>query len=170
MDHLWTPWRSTYIQSSKEDGCVFCRAAKSDDDPGLLVVHRARLNFIILNLYPYTNGHMMIAPYEHVPRLNDLADAVTGEMMRLARLAEMVLHNVYRPHGMNFGLNLGEAAGAGIEQHLHLHALPRWKGDANFMTSIGNTRIVPELLAETYQKVRAGFKAVLVDVDFKEGV
>jgi len=157
MDHLWTPWRSTYIKSGKEGGCVFCRAAQSSDDEAMLVVHRARLNFVLLNRYPYTNGHLMIAPYQHVARLNALEDEATAEMMRLARLAESVIEAAYKPHGLNLGLNLGEAAGAGIEQHLHLHALPRWYGDANFMTSIGETRIVPEMLEETYRKIKAGF-------------
>jgi ATP adenylyltransferase len=157
MDHLWTPWRSTYIKSDKEGGCVFCRAAQSSDDEAMLVVHRARLNFVLLNRYPYTNGHLMIAPYQHVARLNALEDEATAEMMGLARMAESVIEAAYKPHGLNLGLNLGEAAGAGIEQHLHLHALPRWYGDANFMTSIGETRIVPEMLDETYRKIKAGF-------------
>jgi len=161
MDHLWTPWRSTYIKSKKNEGCIFCLAAESSDDEAALVVYRARLNFLILNRYPYTNGHLMIAPYRHAARLNELDETTTAEMMQLARLAESVLENVYQPHGLNVGLNLGEAAGAGIEQHLHLHALPRWKGDANFMTSIAETRIVPELLEETYRKLRAGIAAAV---------
>ena len=157
MDHLWTPWRSTYIKSKKDEGCIFCLAAASDNDEAMLVVHRARLNFILLNRYPYTNGHLMIAPYQHVSRLNALDDATTTEMMQLARLAESTIETVYKPHGLNLGLNLGEAAGAGIEQHLHLHALPRWKGDANFMTTIAETRIIPETLEETYRKLKAQF-------------
>jgi ATP adenylyltransferase len=160
MDHLWTPWRSTYITSKKDDSqCIFCYAAAAGDDERTLVVYRAELNFIMLNRYPYTNGHLMIAPYLHASRLQGLSEPATAEMMKLARLSEAVLESVYKPHGLNMGLNLGEAAGAGIEQHLHLHALPRWKGDANFMTSVGNTRIIPEALDETYRKLRAGFKS-----------
>jgi ATP adenylyltransferase len=159
MDHLWTPWRSTYIKSNKDQRCIFCLAAESADDEKTLVVYRASFNFIILNRYPYTNGHLMIAPYQHVSRLTALAENITAEMMQLARLAESVLEKVYRPHGLNLGLNLGEAAGAGIEQHLHLHVLPRWKGDANFMTTIAETRIIPELLDETYKKLKSGFSA-----------
>jgi ATP adenylyltransferase len=160
MDYLWTPWRSTYIGSKdKSTDCIFCRAAASSDDEATLVVHRAKYNFVILNRYPYTSGHIMVAPYEHTSRLQGLSEIVTGEMMMLVRVAESVLENVYAPHGLNFGLNLGEAAGAGIEQHLHLHALPRWKGDANFMTSIGNTRIIPETLDETYRKIRMEFQS-----------
>ena len=166
MDHLWTPWRSTYISSkNKQPGCIFCEASSSNEDEKALVVHRASRCFIILNRYPYTNGHLMIAPYQHASRLNDLHGDVTAEMMHLARVAERVLSLVYSPDGLNVGLNLGEAAGAGIEQHLHLHALPRWRGDANFMTSIGNTRIVPEMLDVTYQKLAAGFHAVLANID-----
>lgn len=160
MDYLWTPWRSTYISSKNNSpDCIFCKAAASSDDEATLVVHRAKHNFVLLNRYPYTNGHMMIAPYAHMSRLQSLDETVTSEMMGLARVAESVLEKVYAPHGLNFGLNLGEAAGAGIEQHLHLHALPRWKGDANFMTSIGNARIIPEMLDETYRKVKTAFRS-----------
>lgn len=162
MDHLWTPWRSTYITGKHDkSACIFCNAAASSDDEQNLVVHRAKHNFVILNRYPYTSGHLMIAPYHHVSRLQALDEEVTCEMMQLARTAEAVIEQAYNPNGLNIGLNLGEAAGAGIEQHLHLHALPRWKGDANFMTSIGNTRIVPELLDETYRKLKAGFAKTL---------
>jgi ATP adenylyltransferase len=158
MDHLWTPWRSAYIKAEKDPSrCVFCHAAASTNDEETLVVYRAELNFVLLNRYPYTSGHLMIAPYVHAGRLQALDEAVTAQMMNLARAAEAVLQKIYVPHGMNIGLNLGEAAGAGIEQHLHLHALPRWKGDANFMTTIGNARIMPESLEDTYTKLKAAF-------------
>lgn len=143
------------MTSKKDQGCIFCKAAESNDDESLLVVHRGKLNFVILNRYPYTCGHLMIAPYRHVSRLNSLDEATTAEMMQLARFAEAALERTYQPHGLNVGLNLGEAAGAGIEQHLHLHALPRWKGDANFMTTVADTRVVPETLDQTYRKLRA---------------
>jgi ATP adenylyltransferase len=146
------------MKAKKDAGsCVFCRAAESADDETNLVVLRARFSFVILNRYPYTTGHLMIAPFQHAARLQEIAEEIALEMMQLARRAEAVLQQAYKPDGFNVGLNLGEAAGAGIEQHLHLHALPRWKGDANFMTSIGDTRIMPELLTETYRKVRDGF-------------
>jgi ATP adenylyltransferase len=161
MDHLWTPWRFPYLHANKADvDCIFCAAATSTDDERALVIFRAQFNFVILNRYPYTSGHLMVAPYQHVSRLQAVEDSVTAEMMRLARMAETVLGAVYNPHGMNLGLNLGQAAGAGIEQHLHLHALPRWKGDANFMTSVANARIIPEVLEETYQKTKAAFARV----------
>jgi ATP adenylyltransferase len=146
------------MKSKKDDRvCVFCRAGSSAADEENLVVLRARFCFIILNRYPYTTGHLMIAPFQHASRLQQIPEETALEMMQLARRAEAVLQHAYNPDGLNIGLNLGEAAGAGIEQHLHLHALPRWKGDANFMTSIGETRIIPELLVDTYKKLKTGF-------------
>jgi len=141
-----------------ENGCIFCRAA-AGDDRAALVVHRARHSFVILNRYPYTSGHVMIAPYGHVSRLYQVGDDVAEEMIRLARRMEKVLEQLYRPDGLNLGMNLGEAAGAGIEQHIHLHLLPRWTGDANFMTTVGDTRVLPELLDDTYDRVRGALEA-----------
>lgn len=138
-------------------GCIFCAAAAGSDDEASLVVYRAARVFVILNRYPYTSGHLMITPYEHVSRLGATAEETTAEMMHVARHAERLLEEAYRPDGLNLGMNLGEAAGAGIEQHIHMHVLPRWKGDANFMTTVADTRIVPEPLDETYTKLRAKF-------------
>lgn len=158
MKHLWTPWRSTYMQSKKDkEGCVFCDAAASNDDEQSLVVYRGELNFVILNRYPYTSGHIMIAPYVHVSRLTQTSDEGSQEMIRLARKAEEAIERVYRPGGLNVGMNLGEAAGAGIEQHIHMHVLPRWMGDANFMTSVSDTRVIPESLNDTYAKMKKAF-------------
>ncbi len=159
MDHLWTPWRATYIESHKEPGvCVFClAAAQPEQDREHLVVHRADHCFVILNRYPYTSGHLMIVPYQHVSKLVLTTPAASAQMMDLARAAEEILDSVYQPDGLNLGLNAGAAAGAGIAQHLHLHMLPRWSGDANFMTSIGNTRIIPESLDRTFEKLHHGF-------------
>jgi ATP adenylyltransferase len=155
MDYLWTPWRSTYMKEKKDKTrCIFCEAAASAEDARNLVVFRGQFCFVILNRYPYTSGHLMVAPYRHVSRLTAVDDATTAEMMQLVRRAETVLQEVYSPDGLNLGMNLGEAAGAGIEQHIHMHVLPRWKGDANFMTSVGDTRIIPEALEDTYRKVR----------------
>jgi ATP adenylyltransferase len=159
MDHLWAPWRSTYMKNKGDRSrCIFCDAANSDRDEDTLVVHRAQFNFVILNRYPYTSGHLMIAPYQHVSRLQQVDDQTTDEMMRLARLAERLLEEAYRPQGLNVGMNLGEAAGAGIEQHIHLHVLPRWLGDANFMTTIGDARVLPEDLAKTFAKLQPAFQ------------
>ncbi len=155
MTHLWTPWRSTYMQAGNQNQhCIFCAAAASTEDEKNLLVYRGKLCFIILNRYPYTSGHLMIAPYEHVSRLAQSSENTTAEMMQLARRAEQVLEAIYHPDGLNLGMNLGEAAGAGIEQHIHLHVLPRWKGDANFMSTVGETRIIPEALDDTYTKLR----------------
>jgi ATP adenylyltransferase len=158
MTHLWTPWRSKYMHEKKEkSGCLFCDAGSGSADAETLVVYRGQLNFAILNRYPYTSGHLMIAPYAHVSRLMQADDATSEEMMRMARRAENILQLVYRPDGLNLGMNLGEAAGAGIEQHIHLHVLPRWNGDANFMTSIAHARVMPELLEDTYAKLKRAF-------------
>ena len=162
MRHLWTPWRSKYISDEHrvQRPCIFCEAAQSSDDARSLVVFRAEHAFVLLNRYPYTSGHVMVAPYQHVSRLGQTSEVVTDEMMRLARRIEALLESIYRPSGMNLGMNLGEAAGAGIEQHIHLHVLPRWFGDANFMTAVGETRVIPELLDDTYEKIRAAFTRV----------
>jgi ATP adenylyltransferase len=161
MDYLWTPWRSTYMKEKRDQSrCVFCAAAAADADQENLIVHRGAACFVILNRYPYTSGHLMIAPYAHVSRLQQVDETTTSELMHLARRGERILEEIYRPEGLNLGMNLGEAAGAGIEQHIHLHVLPRWRGDANFMTSVANTRIIPEALEDTYTKVQRGFAAL----------
>lgn len=158
MSHLWTPWRSTYMTAKKDKSrCIFCAAAEGSADEESLLIYRGEFCFVILNRYPYTTGHLMIAPYQHVSRLLQVPQEVTDEMMRLARLAEQNLQDVYRPDGLNLGMNLGEAAGAGIEQHIHMHVLPRWKGDANFMTTVGAVRIMPEALVDTYRKLKPKF-------------
>lgn len=159
MDHLWTPWRSTYVKGTNRPAvsCIFCRAFERPDEENF-VLFRGEHNFALLNLYPYSTGHLMVAPNAHVSRLNEVPDEVTAEMMRFARRAEQVLEEVYTPEGLNLGLNLGEAAGAGIAGHMHLHVLPRWKGDANFMTVVGHTRIMPEAIETTYEKLRSVFQ------------
>lgn len=158
MNHLWAPWRATYVsEKSDPNRCIFCEAAASSDDAANLVIHRAQFSFVILNRFPYTSGHLMIAPFAHVSRLQQ-ADATTAaEIMQLSRFAEGVLEEVYRPDGLNLGMNLGEAAGAGIQQHIHMHLLPRWNGDANFMTSVGETRVLSEALETTYAKLKRAF-------------
>lgn len=155
MDYLWTPWRYQYVAKPEDrDVCVLCAAARPGDDARSFVVHRAARNYVILNRYPYTSGHMMVVPYEHVASLGLLADETLAEMMLLARDAERRLGMVYRPDGLNIGVNLGRAAGAGIAAHVHLHVLPRWVGDTNFMTVTGETRVVPEDLETTWRKLR----------------
>ncbi|HEY6990790.1 MAG TPA: HIT domain-containing protein [Bryobacteraceae bacterium] len=158
MNHLWAPWRATYVsEKSDPNRCIFCDAAASTDDAASLVIHRAQFSFVILNRFPYTSGHLMIAPFAHVSRLQQADEATSAEIMQLSRFAEGVLEEVYRPDGLNLGMNLGEAAGAGIQQHIHMHLLPRWNGDANFMTSVGKTRVLSEALETTYAKLKRAF-------------
>jgi ATP adenylyltransferase len=158
VDYLWSPWRFRYVSKAEpSDGCIFCNKSKESRDEENLILHRAERNFVLLNLYPYTSGHLMIAPYQHVATLGEAPLETVEEMMRLARAAEGHLKSVYKPQGFNIGMNLGECAGAGIAGHIHLHVLPRWIGDANFMTTIGETRVVPESIEETYRKLRPAF-------------
>ena len=163
MDYLWTPWRYQYIAQAiagKHSECIFCEVVARNDDEVTLIVHRGKHCFIILNLYPYTSGHSMIVPYAHVADLS-LCDAATlAEMMQLSQTIESILQRLYKPDGMNFGMNLGRAAGAGVSGHLHLHALPRWIGDANFMSVTAETRVHPESLATTYQRFREAFASL----------
>jgi len=161
MDRLWTPWRYQYVVKGSPAGpdtCIFCaKGSDPSDDDGQLIVHRGERNFVLLNLFPYSSGHLMIAPYEHVDTLAGTEEATAAEMMSLARQAERVLKAVYRCPGLNLGLNLGECAGAGVAGHIHLHIVPRWPGDANFMTTTGETRVLPEDLPMTLARVRAGW-------------
>lgn len=155
MDYLWTPWRYRYIaNATKDDRCIFCDALAANDDARTLVVLRGEKNFIILNRFPYTSGHVMVVPYAHVADLSAADPEMLAEMMRLAQRVQGALSRVYRPEGYNLGMNLGRAAGAGITGHLHMHVLPRWAGDANFMTVTGETRVEPEELSTTYEKLR----------------
>jgi len=160
MDHLWSPWRYQYVQKEKTgSGCVFCMAAASrpEQDQENLVVYRGRNNFVMLNLYPYTTGHMMVVPYQHVDNLQDPTRETLEELILLVRDAQRHLAAIYRAPGFNLGMNLGESAGAGIAEHIHMHVLPRWPGDSNFMTTIAETRILPEDLAVTWRKLSAAF-------------
>jgi ATP adenylyltransferase len=159
MDYLWSPWRYSYIANAdKEKGCVLCRIARELNDAENYVVHRARLNFIILNLFPYTNGHLMIVPFAHKASLAAVDEATTTEMIELAKNAQRALESEYHPDGFNIGMNLGRSAGAGIADHLHLHVVPRWSGDANFVSVVGETRVLPEDLLTTCEKLKKRLK------------
>lgn len=158
MDYLWTPWRYQYISKTADPSeCIFCAAAAAQEDSLRLIVHRAKHNFVILNRFPYTNGHMMVVPYQHAPSLEDLPDGTLAEMMLLARTATRHLRALYGPEGLNLGINLGKSAGAGIASHVHMHVLPRWTGDTNFMTVVGETRVLPEDLTATWEKLSKAF-------------
>jgi ATP adenylyltransferase len=155
MDYLWTPWRYSYIaDAAKDEGCVFCAAQAMKDDSAALIVFRAARNFVILNRYPYTSGHVMIVPYAHSADLAAAVSDTLAEMMVLAQRVQIALEKTYHPQGYNLGMNLGRAAGAGVTGHLHLHVLPRWSGDSNFMTVVSETRVEPEDLSTTYEKLR----------------
>src|ERR1700745_3196058 len=159
MDYIWTPWRYQYMKeaaSGNQPECIFCDAVARNNDAETLIVHRGAKSFIILNRFPYTSGHVMIVPYAHVGELSACDREAASEMMHLAQRVETALRTVYQPAGMNLGRNLGRAAGAGVAGHVHMHALPRWFGDANFMTVVGETRVHPEELKTTYDKLRDG--------------
>ncbi|HEY4360792.1 MAG TPA: HIT domain-containing protein [Bryobacteraceae bacterium] len=159
MDHLWSPWRYKYISSAEaRDSCLFCSKAAGKDDKENYVVLRGEHNFILLNLYPYTSGHVMIAPYAHVDSLTKAAPAALEEMMRLTARTEAALRSLYTPEGLNVGMNLGACAGAGIAGHIHMHVLPRWCGDASFMSTVGKTRVLPEELGTTWERLREALK------------
>jgi ATP adenylyltransferase len=161
MDVLWSPWRSHYVSSEKkENGCVFCRLAEDrgpDGDRENHILHRGRYNYIVLNLFPYTSGHALIIPYAHLPLLADAEKPVTDEMMDLAKVFQQALGETYHPQGFNLGMNLGAAAGAGVAAHFHLHIMPRWAGDANFMTTVGEVRVMPETLADSWSRLKKFF-------------
>jgi ATP adenylyltransferase len=159
MEHLWSPWRFRYVTKATAavEGCVFCNKIVPGHDEENLVVFRGTHNFVVLNLYPYTSGHMMVVPYQHVPLLEDVDPVTAAEMIELTRQATYHLRLLYKPTGINLGMNLGESAGAGVAGHIHMHVLPRWIGDTNFMTAVGETRVMPEDLSESWRKLRAAF-------------
>jgi ATP adenylyltransferase len=159
MDYLWTPWRYAYVSASeKVAGCVFCDAVKAGDDAKARIVYRGQQCFIILNTYPYTPGHVMIVPYTHLDELRKLPPEAANEMMALSQRMESVLRDLYHPDGVNLGMNIGKAAGAGIAGHIHMHVLPRWVADANFMSVVAETRVLPETLDETWKRMTAALQ------------
>ena len=163
MDYLWSPWRYRYVSSaspaaSDPAACLFCAKHEASNDRENLIAFRGEHNFILLNLYPYTSGHLMIAPYAHMATLEAAAPGVLEEMMRLARRADMALRGLYKPDGINLGMNLGACAGAGVAGHIHMHVLPRWCGDASFMTTVSETRVLPEELSVTWERLSAALK------------
>jgi len=160
MKRIWSPWRMKYIENhQKQENCIFCNAQEHADNEENLIIKRGTLAFVILNLYPYTSGHIMVAPMAHEPSLEFLVPDSRAEMMELVSESIVVLKKVYHPLAFNVGANIGEAAGAGEPGHVHLHIVPRWTGDTNFMTTLGETRVLPETLGETYRRIRAGFES-----------
>jgi len=154
MDYLWTPWRYSFVSTAHQAStCVFCERQSINDEEAL-IVYRGRHCFVILNKFPYTSGHVMIVPYEHTDQLQKLPADAAQEMMALAQRLEGILREVYHPDGVNLGMNIGQAAGAGIAGHIHMHVLPRWIADANFMTVVGETRVLPETLDITWKRLK----------------
>ena len=158
MDVLWSPWRYDYITGSgpaQSSGCVFCQILNgSASDEEKFILKRAEFNFVILNIYPYATGHLLIVPYAHIAKLNEIDKPTSDELMDITKSSQRALGEVYQPEGFNLGMNLGKSAGAGVAEHLHMHVLPRWPGDVNFMTSVAQTRTIPEDLRTTYDKLR----------------
>lgn len=159
-NRIWAPWRLDYVKDADKDNeerCIFCAKPALGDDETALVVHRGERAFVILNLYPYTNGHLMVAPFDHIARIQDIPERTTTEMMSLARDAMNRLEDVYRPQGFNVGFNQGRAAGAGVEHHIHMHVVPRWSGDTNFMPVVASHRVMPQSLQDSYRVLRDAF-------------
>ena len=156
---IWAPWRLKYVKdASSSDECIFCTKPNLGDDRQALIVHRGASCFVILNLFPYTNGHLMVAPYEHIGRFQEIAPEVTAEINGLAQRAMNILEDVYSPEGFNLGINQGRIAGAGVEGHVHLHVVPRWAGDNNYMPVIADTKVMPQSLEESYDAIANGFR------------
>ena len=161
MDYLWSPWRFRYVTGAGQPGqCVFCGlgGGEPERDAENLILHRGRFNFIVLNLYPYTTAHALVVPYAHVAQLSELQNETMIEMMELTQRLNTAITSVYHPDGCNMGMNIGRAAGAGVADHLHLHFLPRWFGSSNFITVVGETRVLPEDLNTTYAKLSGFFQ------------
>jgi ATP adenylyltransferase len=159
-ERIWAPWRLEYVKDAAkdaEDECIFCISSDGGDDEADLIVHRGERCFVILNKYPYTNGHLMVAPFEHVDTLQALDTATVGEIMELAQRGMKALESTYAPHGYNVGFNQGRVAGAGVEHHIHMHVVPRWGGDTNFMPVLADTRVMNQTLADSYATVREAF-------------
>jgi ATP adenylyltransferase len=153
MKTLWAPWRMEYILSEKEGDCLFCIKPKENNDRDNLILYRADNTYVIMNKYPYNNGHLMVVPYFHTSSFNGLSNEVLSELMMLTKYSVDCLKSAFSPEGFNVGINIGEVAGAGIKEHIHIHIVPRWAGDASFMTVLGELRVIPEHILETYDKL-----------------
>ncbi len=157
MKHIWAPWRMEYIQMEKPEGCILCQKPAQNNDAASYILYRGDKNFVIMNTYPYNPGHLLIAPYRHVATLADLTPDERHEHIDVVSRSVEILREAFNPGGFNLGTNLGKLAGAGIADHVHTHIVPRWQGDTNFMPVIGDTRVIPEALTETYQKLKDRF-------------
>jgi ATP adenylyltransferase len=169
MDTLWAPWRVGYVTGEKPDGCIFCIKSYEDRDADNFILQRGRTCFVVMNIYPYNNGHLMVVPYMHVPGIEDLPSDVVTDMMTLAQKGLRVLRAALHPSGFNIGINQGSSAGAGVADHVHMHVVPRWIGDTNFMPVIGDTRVMPQSLESCYDLLVPGFSADQTQASFDRG-
>lgn len=158
MERLWAPWRMEYILNEKPAGCIFCVTDNTEKDRERLILHRSPLSIVMLNRYPYTNGHLMVAPVRHTSDMNSLSNEEMLDLFSSLRLCKNVLQETAQPQGVNIGMNLGRAAGAGVDEHMHLHIVPRWNGDTNYMSVVADIRVMPENLMTTYDRLLPGFK------------
>jgi len=159
MERIWAPWRMKYILSDKVEGCIFCEKVAEEDDENNLILYRGGSCFLILNTFPYNCGHLMVVPYRHIGEVEKLEESESLELMRLTQLSVQTLKSILNPEGFHLGMNLGRVSGAGVEGHLHIHIVPRWNGDTNFMPLLADTKVLSESLRETYKKLVQGFKA-----------
>lgn len=164
-DYLYSPWRLDYVSSAKAPGCILCRHQDSGKDKEHLIVHRSQFCYVMQNLYPYNNGHIMVVPFEHCSQLSLLSADQRADLMETVALSESCLKEVYNCDGINVGINLGEAAGAGIAEHLHIHLVPRWKGDSNFMSVVSGLRVIPEAFESSYARLVTGYLKLLQNKD-----
>ncbi|MDP8221627.1 MAG: HIT domain-containing protein [Candidatus Stygibacter frigidus] len=154
---LYSPWRMEYINSQKEDGCIFCLVHPEKEDEKHLILYRSEYSFVIMNMYPYNNGHLMVIPKRHISSLLSLNEDERNDLFALVQKTTGIIEEYYHPDGINIGMNIGKAAGAGIDEHIHVHLVPRWSGDVNFMTSIGEVRVIPEKFENAYQRLKEQF-------------
>jgi len=161
--NLWAPWRMEYILSKKTQECIFCLDKEEAQDKTKLILFRSSLSFVIMNRYPYNNGHLMVAPFKHLPAIEDLDEDTVLDMFMMLKKSMSIVRTCLRPEGFNVGINMGRVGGAGIEDHLHIHIVPRWNGDTNFMPVLGDVRVMPEHLEDTYNKLFPHFKALKDD-------
>jgi len=158
MEHIWAPWRIQYIQRKEPKGCILCEKPAEDDDAQNYILYRGSKNFIIMNTYPYNPGHLMVAPYRHIASLDELTEEERHEHFEVVSRVIKVLREAFHPGGFNIGVNIGKVAGTGVDDHVHTHIVPRWQGDTNFIGVLADTRVIPEALAETYQKLKDKFQ------------
>jgi ATP adenylyltransferase len=161
MERLWAPWRLQYVTKARDEGCIFCDKPLAGNDREAYIVHRGSLAYILLNAFPYNNGHIMIAPYAHLSALEELPSDALNEMMQLAQRSTIVLKQSFNAEGLNLGFNLGSAAGAGIKDHIHMHLVPRWTGDTNFMPVVADVRVIPQSLEQTYEVLAHAFRLAI---------